>query len=705
MNQSNIEPAAAALLTSVIKMVAEAGAMIRAEFHRQGGPRGGGSKAPIDTEVEQVLKDRLLELHRCSFVGEETDRVLAAGSDIWVVDPQDGTTDFLAGRRGSAISVALLRAGRPILGVVFAPLAPDDRGDLVAWAEGATLTRNGLAVQRASRGNPAIIAMNAKAADYARHNHETLRGIRVRAIPSPAYRLALAAIGEVDAAVSLVAGLDHWDIAGGHALLIGAGHRLVERSGRPVDYRRRSFDGVIGGPEDVVTTLVGLRPGPGPREKRASLRLKRRVADAERLSRAQGCLLGQLAGDALGSAVEFRSAAEIARSHPDGVTRLTDGGTWNLIAGQPTDDSEMALALARAIVSNSSFDPAAVGQAYVRWARSGPFDMGGTTRAGITALAEGRQVRSVSQSNGALMRVSPIGIFVAGDPALAARLAAEDARLTHPHPVCQAASAAFAAAIAAGVAGGTAEEMCSAAELYAGDGEGARLIRQRLALARCHEPEDFERQMGWVLTAFHNAFHHLIKGTPVAEGVSITVARGGDTDTNAAICGALLGACQGREAIPLHWRNAVLSCRPVQARGVHHPRPQEYWPDDALDLAEALLASGEAGRPEANAATGSQEETMSDFENLTDQQKFFLQVKQDGFIEAAVLAARAQSIGLSEALSLTTFALLREFSAHGVPREKLIETWRKAMEPIYPAPEPKGFILHRGVDRSTNSLY
>ena len=64
-------------------------------------------------------------------------------------------------------------------------------------------------------------------------------------------------------------------------------------------------------------------------------------------SRAQGCLLGQLAGDALGSAVEFRSAAQIARSHPDGVTRLSDGGTWNLIAGQPTDDSELAMALAR----------------------------------------------------------------------------------------------------------------------------------------------------------------------------------------------------------------------------------------------------------------------------------------------------------------------------------------------------------------------
>jgi hypothetical protein len=64
-----------------------------------------------------------------------------------------------------------------------------------------------------------------------------------------------------------------------------------------------------------------------------------------------------LAGDALGSAVEFRTAADIARDHPRGVTTLTDGGTWNLIAGQPTDDSEMALALARSLVARGGFKP------------------------------------------------------------------------------------------------------------------------------------------------------------------------------------------------------------------------------------------------------------------------------------------------------------------------------------------------------------
>ena len=52
------------------------------------------------------------------------------------------------------------------------------------------------------------------------------------------------------------------------------------------------------------------------------------------LARAQGCLLGQLTGDALGSLVEFQSPEEIRRSYPEGVRELdTNGGTWNTIAG------------------------------------------------------------------------------------------------------------------------------------------------------------------------------------------------------------------------------------------------------------------------------------------------------------------------------------------------------------------------------------
>ena len=74
------------------------------------------------------------------------------------------------------------------------------------------------------------------------------------------------------------------------------------------------------------------------------------------LSRAQGCLLGQLAGDALGSLVEFKSPECIRRTYPEGVRELADGGTFNTMAGQPTDDSEMALLLARHFVQRGTYD-------------------------------------------------------------------------------------------------------------------------------------------------------------------------------------------------------------------------------------------------------------------------------------------------------------------------------------------------------------
>jgi hypothetical protein len=60
---------------------------------------------------------------------------------------------------------------------------------------------------------------------------------------------------------------------------------------------------------------------------------------SQRIKRTQGCrcLLGQLAGDALGSLVQFQSPDEIRRSYPEGVWELADGGTWNTTAVQGID--------------------------------------------------------------------------------------------------------------------------------------------------------------------------------------------------------------------------------------------------------------------------------------------------------------------------------------------------------------------------------
>ena len=308
------------------------------------------------------------------------------------------------------------------------------------------------------------------------------------------------------------------------------------------------------------------------------------------VSRAQGCLLGQFAGDSLGSLVEFQTARAIRRQYPAGVRELVAGGTWNALAGQPTDDSEMALMLARTLVKEGGYDPGAVRKAYDWWFASDPFDYGATTEAGLT----GRPDLS-SQANGALMRISPLGIFgTHRPPAEVMGWARQDAAITHPHPVCQQASALFAAGIAFAIRSGCdAEEVYRAIGEFAGEMTVEPALGDAIADARQSPPADYFRQQGWVLIAFRNALWQLLHAASMEEGVVDTVMQGGDTDTNAAICGALLGAVHGRNAVPAQWVDAVLTCRPEAGRAdVHHPRPEVFWPVDAMELAAQLVDAG-----------------------------------------------------------------------------------------------------------------
>lgn len=309
------------------------------------------------------------------------------------------------------------------------------------------------------------------------------------------------------------------------------------------------------------------------------------------LARAQGCLLGQLAGDALGSLVEFQSPDEIHRSSPAGVRELADGGTWKTIAGQPTDDSEMALLLARMLTERGAYDPNAALQAYQFWLDSDPFDCGMTISAGLR-----RGPNPDSQANGAMMRISPLGIFGANhDLEHVAEWARQDAAIIRPHPVCQQANALFTMAIAHSVRQG-----CDARNLYeqivnwAKDMEVDRSLLNAIQGAAEAPPADYVHQQGWVLTAFRNALWQLLHAPNLEEAVVDTVMRGGDTDTNAAICGALLGAVWGRNAIPDQWTECVLNCRPAAGQPhVRRPRPECFWPVDALELVKGLIRERE----------------------------------------------------------------------------------------------------------------
>jgi ADP-ribosylglycohydrolase len=313
-------------------------------------------------------------------------------------------------------------------------------------------------------------------------------------------------------------------------------------------------------------------------EKRKGTRSK-----AEIVAHAQGALLGQLVGDALGSIVEFKTADEIRRLFPNGVTELVGSPVFNTLPGQPTDDSEMALTLARSIVTRGEYSAAAVWEAYVRWHDSDPFDCGNTIAAAIAGIKN-----QTSQANGAMMRVSPIGIAGAQSSVESASWWARlDAGLTHPHPVVLNANSIYAAAIATAVANNL-----SAQDLYEFfiESEMEGPVAETVARARTAPPEDYITQQGWVLIALQNALWQLLHAKSFEEALVDTVHRGGDTDTNAAICGALLGALYGIDVIPKRWVDTVLSCRPeAGAPGVHCPRPIEYWPVDALELAARLV--------------------------------------------------------------------------------------------------------------------
>lgn len=280
-----------------------------------------------------------------------------------------------------------------------------------------------------------------------------------------------------------------------------------------------------------------------------------------RNDRGRGVLLGQLIGDSL---VEVRV--------------LEPAGAFGLAAGQPTDDSEMALTLARSIARNGGYDPSDVHASYVRWAGSSPFDTGRTTD---SALRQGVFAED-SQENGALMRVSPIAVAYSSDPRQAGHMALLDAAMTHPHPRCLAVNQLFSSVLAAAVAG-----EWDASRTFAEFRHRASPDLLDLVEAAAEAPPGESMvDMGWVDTALHNALFELADGRSFEESLIRTVGRGGDTATNAAIVGALLGGVHGAEGIPQEWIDTVLACRPDADSP--RPRPQEYWPGDALRLADQL---------------------------------------------------------------------------------------------------------------------
>ena len=357
------------LLPAVIEAAYHAGAMLAAEFVRPDGPRFSDHvTAPIDVEMEMYLRDRLVSLFPARFVGEEAG-VLAAEANgfCWVVDPHDGTRAFLEGKRGSAVSVALLRDGIPVLGVVYAPLSPDRGQDMIAWAEGtAGITRNGALVPVDLRARELtaddVVFLNHGVWQRPIWNSAAVAPGRFMPLPSIAYRLARVAVGDGLATVTLRPVNAH-DVAAGHALLLAAGGVLTAEDGVPVVYdtdgQSRPF-ACIGGAPRVVDTLR-TRQWRGSTEDRREPRVMLswpRAVPEDKVDRAVGCLLGFAAAAPFDSAARMVTAARsvLAGQAPEptvigAMVRAvaTGADVAGLLRTAGTGDSALDTALAGAL--------------------------------------------------------------------------------------------------------------------------------------------------------------------------------------------------------------------------------------------------------------------------------------------------------------------------------------------------------------------
>jgi ADP-ribosylglycohydrolase len=277
-------------------------------------------------------------------------------------------------------------------------------------------------------------------------------------------------------------------------------------------------------------------------------------------------------GDALGAAVEFRSPGSFAP-----VTGYRSGGPHGLKAGEWTDDTSMALALADSMAS-AGWDLNDQARRYVEWWQSGKysvngrcFDIGITTRSALRrfvadedALASG-DASEWASGNGSIMRLAPVPVGRAdlypNSIEELSRLADESSLPTHASEQCRSACRYLATVLAALVRG---EDRVA---ILSPDWRPLRLLNdikplhpliQEVAQGsfRQKQPPAIEGS-GWVVKSLEAALWAFHGAGTFEEAVLRAVNLGDDADTTGAICGQLAGAFWGESQIPDSLRSGL----------------------------------------------------------------------------------------------------------------------------------------------------
>ncbi|HEX7923961.1 MAG TPA: 3'(2'),5'-bisphosphate nucleotidase CysQ [Bradyrhizobium sp.] len=241
--------AAATLLESLTELVIQAGEAILA-VNRSGmnitGKSDGSPVTEADLAADHIIVEGLTRLTpHVSLLSEERVHLATPPykDSFFLIDPLDGTKEFVAGRNEFTVNVALVTQGVPLLGIVGAPaLGLIWRGIVGKGAERLTL-QNGAVSQAVPiksrpcppRGAPWTVAVSRSHGDARTEAFIDERGGAVRAVLGSAVKFGRVAEGEVDIYPRL-SPTSEWDVAAGHAVVVAAGGKVTDSNGRPLHF-------------------------------------------------------------------------------------------------------------------------------------------------------------------------------------------------------------------------------------------------------------------------------------------------------------------------------------------------------------------------------------------------------------------------------------------------------------------------------------
>ena len=274
--------------------------------------------------------------------------------------------------------------------------------------------------------------------------------------------------------------------------------------------------------------------------------------------RCKGALYGLAIGDALGAAVEFKYPGEFPP-----VTCYRSGGPHRLAAGQWTDDTSMALALADSII-HKGWDLDDQIKRYVDWWQNGTysvngecFDIGTTTRMALNEYVFSGNVHTCadrspeSSGNGSIMRLAPVAIYgwsyYPFDLGRLLDMAEQSSVTTHASKQCKDCCRFMAYLLAALING---EEKDKVLEGYQATSVPVvdTIVRGSYKL----KSENTIVGGGWVVQSLEAALWAFYRSYSFEEAVLRAVNLGNDSDTTGAVCGQIAGAYYGYSAIPKH---------------------------------------------------------------------------------------------------------------------------------------------------------